>query len=522
MGNPENIARIGRQAIISTEQLCIDDLGINDPLTHLYKYEQMGSEALVVIKEDFETDVGERLPQTPFVSDVEFEFIGNDFVSVKDRVSMKIMTENNLIILENQQSTNAGLSEELARAEVEATEIEKLSAWFNNAPVGALLVFESLPIGKQKVAISRIYQKKDEKSLDSRFVSLYSSSVGVFNRFRNKLGLGKSDCASKLDVLKSDYEIQNPETTSMDQFVESYVSVYDSVLNQQNGKEHSFGLNIDEKAAQKNGLSIVRNHPKLTSVYVDTIKCLAKVQNRVSDDLVRIDGLLGLGFGFHEGDAITIQTKRRVLQEVIRGVTSAIDRADVDLLFEIERSDCSSGMGYATISHYGSESRSGGASYESNACPEYSSSNQSGATSGTYNSEYNSLLNAFNPMNIPNKFGRPKIGVCRINNCPTRGRSKYVHGNTLVGGCDICVHCHHIFEKGKSPQRVYDEKMKDEQLKQTKDKEKSVQLEKEKADYKKIIAARKKQNSMREVKRSEIPKQKNFFQQLEETGKKAA
>lgn len=522
MVDPEKIARIGRQSIISAEQLDISDLGINDPLTHLYKFEQRGNDALVVIREDFDRDVGERLPRTPFVSDVEFEFTGSDFVSAKDRVSMKIMTENNLIILDAQQSTNAGLSEELTRAEVEATEVEKLSAWFKDAPVGTFLVFESLPIGKQKVAISRIYQKKDEDSLDSRFVSLYGPSVGVFNTFRNELGSSKSDCISELEILENDYEIRNPELTSIDQFVESYVATYDGVLNQQTGEEHSFGLNKDEKAAQKNGLSIVRSHPKLTSIYVDAIKSLAEGQDRVSDDLVHINDRLGLGFGLHEGDAITIQTKRRVLQEVIRGVTSAIDRADVDLLFDIERSDSSSGMGYAAVSHYGSESRSEGASYESNACPEYSFANQSGAIGGTNGSEYNTLFGAFNPMNIPNKFGRPKIGICRINNCPTRGKSRYVHGNTLVGGCDICVHCHQIFEKGKSPEIVYDEKIKDEQRKQKQDEEESARLENERIEWEKRKATRNKQKLMRETKRSEIPKQKSFFQQLEEIGKKAA
>ena len=88
-------------------------------------------------------------------------------------------------------------------------------------------------------------------------------------------------------------------------------------------------------------------------------------------------------------------------------------------------------------------------------------------------------------MDIPNKFGRPKIGVCRINNCPSRGESKYIHGKTVVGGCDICVNCHKIFEKGKSPEKVYEEKLKEKQQKQKIEREESLKNEKARIELEK-------------------------------------
>jgi hypothetical protein len=130
------------------------------------------------------------------------------------------------------------------------------------------------------------------------------------------------------------------------------------------------------------------------------------------------------------------------------------------------------------------------------------------------------MLGAFNPMDIPNKFGRQKIGVCRITNCPTRGKSQYVHEKTLVGGCDICVHCHKIFEKGKSPEKIYDKKIKEEQQKQKQAEEESTRLGQQKVELKKRKAAEDKQKFMKRMNLRKKTKQKSFFEEIEEIEKK--
>jgi len=511
----------GTERVVQMGQLAIrsEQLGINDPLTHLYQYIERGDEALVGIKEDIETDIAERLPNTPFINQVGFEFTGDDFVSVKDRVSMKLMTENNLQILASEQMRNSDLSNELARAEVEAMEVDKLSTWFMVAKPGDFLIFESLPIGKQKVAISRIYQKLNEDCLDSSFVSLYEPSVELFNNLRKNLGLGKSDCQSELDVLGNEYAVHNHEPKSMEQFIDTYVETYDGILSEREGEKHRFGLNNETNTGIDEGISKVRKQPRLTEVYIDAIKSLADGRGKVSSDILRINEKLGLGFKFRQGDAISVKVARDVLSEIIRGVASAIDRADVDLLFDINQPDSSSGMSYAVVSHYGSEARSEGVSYESNACPEFSSTNPFGVAGEANKSEFDSMLGAFNPMDIPNKFGRPKIGVCRINNCPTRGESKYVHNKTLVGGCDICVHCHKIFEKGKSPEKIYDEKLKEDKKKQKKAEEERTRLEQQKVELEKQKTSKQKQMLMKRINIRKKTKQKSFFQEIVETEK---
>jgi hypothetical protein len=389
--------------------------------------------------------------------------------------------------------------------------------------VGSFLVFESLPIGKQKVAISRIYQKRDDNHLDGSFVSLYDPSVETFNSFRNKMGLGKLDCENELEVLENEYAVQNPELASIDQFIESYVETYDSVLDKKTGEAHSFGLKKDEKIGIKNDMEKVQNQPKLTSAYINAIKSLDEGRDRVSHGLVHIDERLGLGFRFREGDAITIQTKRRVLQEVIRGITSAVDRADVDLLFNIEQSDSDSGIGYAAVSYYGNEARSEGVSYESEACPESSNYIQTGIDTGAARSEFDILQAVFNPGEYPPNFGNRQIGICKTKNCPTR-KKPFV----TVGGCGFCLSCHHLLEKKDPPEKVYHEieickKEVEGEVKRKKEEQERLCREKEDAEkIKKQKALKDKQKFMQKMNQRKKPKQKTFFEELDEMVQKAA
>ena len=249
-----------------------DILGINDPMTHLLQYLERGDEALVGIKEDIETDVAERLPETPFVNYVDFEYRDGDFVSSKDEVSMDSMAKNNLRIISAEYSKNSSFSQEYERAQVEALEVEKLSEWFDRASVGSYSIFESLPIGDQKIAVSRIYKKTSANGLEGCFVSLYNPTVEKFNTFRSMIKPGIDSCASELAILDNNYELDQSEVPGGN-LVDYYVGKYDETLNDETDDEHSFGIKINNIAEQKEeGLSKVRRQTKLTSIYLNAIE----------------------------------------------------------------------------------------------------------------------------------------------------------------------------------------------------------------------------------------------------------
>ncbi|MBC7943634.1 hypothetical protein H7X68_04005, partial [Candidatus Saccharibacteria bacterium] len=426
-------------------------------------YLEKGNEALTGIKEDIETDIAERLPKTPFVNYVGFEFTGDDFVSVKDNVSMDSMTKTNLEIFEKKAASNPSMAAELDRAETEAQEAAKLTAWFKNAPVGAYLIFESLPIGEQKIAISRIYQKTSSSLMDGCFVSLYSPSVEQFNGLRSKLGAKTTDNETEKDILQNCYEFYDPNLTLPDKFISHYVGTYDQLLQTQNNQQYSFGLEKDQTTEKQNGILKVRSQPKLTSIYLDTIKTLGSSKGIVTPGLIQITDKLGTIHQLKENQVITKKMAHDIISDVILGIASVIDKADSKLLGDLEHSDTNEGANYAAMSYFGNEAKAAGETYDSGGCPTYNMSNET-MTANDTNTEYNIMQISFNSGKTPNNFGVPKIGVCRILNCPSRGDVSWWSDKTLVGGCDFCVSCHKILEKGKSPKNTYaDRKRKDEQ-----------------------------------------------------------
>lgn len=448
----ERVAYLGRLAIKS------EFLGINDPLTHLHQYLIKGEEALVGIKEDIETDIAERLPKTPFVNHVDFQFTGDDFVSLKDKVSMKLMTEKNLQIFNDESIKNPYLIDEFERAEIEAQEVMKLSNWFKTAQIGSYLIFESLPIGDQRFAISRIYQKSSDKQLDGCFVSLYNSSVNQFNKLRKEINHNILDCQTEKEILQNPYEFLNTKLDTTDKFVDFYVGVYDHLLQEGDAKQYSFGIEGDNGKKIQNGLLKVRNQPKLTSIYIETVKILASGQGRATPELIKINDSLGINYPLEENQPISIEMAHNIMNQVILGITSVIDRADEKLLIELEASDISQEANYSAIYHYGEQAKVMGETYTSNGCPEYSRTSTSTESNSETNNEYNLMYRAFNTLEKKDNFGKPKIGICRIPNCPSRGKLSWMPDKTLVGGCDICVCCHNLFGKGKSPKKIYNDR----------------------------------------------------------------
>jgi hypothetical protein len=82
------------------------------------------------------------------------------------------------------------------------------------------------------------------------------------------------------------------------------------------------------------------------------------------------------------------------------------------------------------------------------------------------------------------------------------------------------VHCHKIFEKGKSPEKIYDKKIKEEQQKQKQAEEESTRLGQQKVELKKRKAAEDKQKFMKRMNLRKKTKQKSFFEEIEEIEKK--
>lgn len=458
---PEVIKKKNYRPVYELGELAIQlkCLGINDHLTHLYWYLNDGETALVGIRENAITDIAERLKETPFVNHVDFKFTGNDFVSAKDNVSMCLMTKNNLQILKSGSIDTPILAAEIARAEIEAREVTELVNWFENAAIDDYLVFESLPIGKEKNAISRIYRKKGDGSLEGCFVCLYNPSVEQFNKLRAELGAGKSTCETEQEILENHYKFRMPESASPSEFINFYTGVYDQLLHEKEHKRFSFGLENKDGVEKQDGIEKVRKQTKLISIYLETIQALASSRGQVTPEIMQINEKLGIKCQFKKGQTITIEIARDFMNKVIFGITSAIDKASDEILDDLENSPgTNQETGYAAVSYYSRQAEAAGETYASQLCTEYNSSNLTAESTNDAQSDYSSILQAFRIDKKPNNFGKPKIDVCRIRNCPSRGNPKsWWPDKTLVGGCDICCGCHKIFGEGKSPENIYAE-----------------------------------------------------------------
>jgi hypothetical protein len=448
--------RLSHDKVVYLGNLAIrwEVLGINDPLTHLFQYLERGEGAVTGIEEDLVTDIAERLPKTPFVNRVEFRLGDDDFVSAKDSVSMKSMTDNNLRIFTEKAAVDPGMADELARAHVESQEVRKLTDWFLDAQVGAFLVFESLPIRDQKIAISRVYQKTSESTLEGTYVSLHNPSVALFNQLRDHMSPGMPEQSSEIDILSNQYEFIHHDVANSEDFVDYYVGVYDQLSQQESGEERFFGL-ADYDPDKKDGIAIARQQTKLTAIYLETIKAMAGSGGIVNQKMLEITTKLGIDFDLGEGQRITVKLAHDILNRVIVGITSVIDRAGSELLERLQKTAHSADSGYDAVSHFGGAAQAAGETYSSGGCPEYGGVTN-GNNANSNGSERGKMSAAYTVGgDVLDDFGRPKIGICRISGCPSHGNGIYLKDKTLVGGCDICVGCHKLFKQGKSPESVY-------------------------------------------------------------------
>ncbi|MCX6728763.1 MAG: hypothetical protein NTV39_03275 [Candidatus Saccharibacteria bacterium] len=503
--------RVGREAI----KISAEELGYNDTLTYLYRRVVCGD---VDYMPDFEAEIAEKLKDiNHFENHVFFEPVGGDFVSIRDKVSLTEMTEKNLPRVKEESARTPKLKDEYERAKLENREIGVISEWFKGAEEGEFLIFESLPLMEgEDFAVTRIYQRVGDL-LEGSYFSLNNPSIAQFNELRKKFGV-ETNYHSALEVLGSPYEISNPQLATTSDLIDYYVGIYDGLLSKQNQKNYSFGNETPEGIKNINSFEMVKSQKNLLTVFTKTVEMLAVSEGRVTPEISRVCIDFEIS-GLYEGQKISSSKAREILEAVSLGVIHSFATVDKKILNQLENSDVGYDASYDTAVHSSNQAIANGDTYDT-ICPTFGITTEQSASQPGF--ENSAILQAYGVHDKLGNFGKPKIGVCRIKNCPTRGESKYVHSKTLVGGCDVCVHCHHIFEKGKSPEKIYAEKVKLEQQKQKQDEEERDRLERERVEWEKRKTDRKKRKLVLETQASEKTNPKSFFQQLEEAGKKAA
>lgn len=443
----ETVAHLGNLAIRA------EQLGLNDELTPIYKYLINGESAMPGIELDVKTQMAEYLKDTHFQTFVDFNFTGNDFISKIDKVSMKKMVQNTVDVLNSEIKHDRSLSRELKRAEIEKQEFEKISKWYESAPLGSFLIFESLPIKDDETfAVSRIYQKTNNNELKSCFLSLYNSSIKQFNDFRKEMSPGIKEGSDEFDILDNCYDFYDEKINSLDDFSKSYVGIYDQILHEKDNKKYNYGLEDNGKNKMENGLTRVENQSRLVSIYTDTVKDLAGSEGKVTQKILNTNNDLGIENKLKLGQIINADLARKILKKIISKISCLIDMADNKLLKQLEDSETDKKVVYQTIVHMNTQATSAGIVYTSNGCSEVSRSEPGQNNEG---SESDGIAEAFRTKQ--DRIGTLKIDVCRTENCPSHGLDdeNHVKKRTLVGGCSVCMGCQKIYDEDKDPVKIY-------------------------------------------------------------------
>jgi len=461
---PEIIKKNKERWRIELGNLAIEkcQLGINDSLTHLCDLIKNGDEALERIKQDAEADFSERLEKKEAYIlnklNFNFDYKNEDFISANDNVSMKSMTKNNLRTMKGIFSENSLYFMEVARAKAEIEEVNKLAKWFKDAPIDSNLIFESLPIGPtEKYAFTRIYQKKDDSTIEGCFVSLHNPSVDQFNNLRKELGADIEN-ENEIDILQNCYQINEPELKATDDIMRFYVGIYDQILSEKNDRSYSFGIEKDKDTKTYNGLEKVKKATGKIDIYIDALKSVASSNGVATIELVFLNEKFGENKNAIKlNQKLSVKSIRKLLDDIIKSIASSIDKSSFKELNE-HKTDKQSN--YETVSYHGRVARENGETYDSKGCPTFiDSSTENG---GTNTSDNNILSAIFSPFDKLKDFGQEHYGRCRFSEdgCPSGGRT------VIVGGCSICPYCHLLLQKGENPKKIYKEKQQKQQEKE--------------------------------------------------------
>lgn len=450
--NNRHSYELPRSKIERLGHIAINNLGINDPLADIAYYlnHTNKEKALNDILINFETNVAEYLKETPFINRVQFNFTGNDFLSDKEGISMREMATTSLRIFKNMKDGSKIMFNELVRANLESQETDKLSKWFIDAPIGGYLIFESLPLENQTIAIPRIYQKISNNSIEGTFVSLHNPEVEHFNKLRTTLGSGNASNKNALEVLSNHYDFYDPDLTNSDDFTRFYVNSYDKILGYKHSSNFYFGLDTSTTQIKQNGIEKVRQLPNATALYTELVQIIAQCNGAVTQELTDFAKDIRIEIPTQDS-TLNAHSIRDILDQTMKVVVAFVDIADDKALNDFKNLDLKADRKKitSTMSGYGQIATSEGKEYTSNGCPKY------GLKESDNNGEQSAINKAFNLDNLPDNFGEASFDICRISNCPTRGKSKWWPKKTMVGGCKICVNCHNHFSKGKNPKEIY-------------------------------------------------------------------
>lgn len=428
-------------------------LGIDDPITDLSECIKNGAES---IRDNVITNIAERLPQTYFANSINFDFTGNDFVSQDDKFSMLLMNQNCLRSMKSELHGKPEHQIQIDRAEAEMREVETLINWFSSAAIGENLVFESLPIGEtQEFAVTRIYQKINQNKLKGNFLSLYNSDIEQFNSLRQQFKVDTSS-RNQIEMLQNYYQINTTNLPNPDDIIDYYVNTYDQLLGDKNNKKYNYGIEKNQNDKLQNSIEIVKSAPGQVNIYLDVLESIKSSNGIVTPKLMYINEKFKTKNKLTLGQNLTVPLIREQLKEAIFSIASTFDNANLSELVATSHDSSSS---YDTASYFNKVARASGKTYDSIGCPEFTGNSNTNNSSDSL-SEGEIFSMSFMSIGRPKNFGKEKIGICRIDNCPSRGKFEWWPDRTLVGGCSVCLHCHKIFQKGKNPKDMYSQKSK--------------------------------------------------------------
>ncbi len=408
---------IGKQALWGAG-VFTPELGVNDPLTHLEQYLVGKEAALTSIDEDLITDIAERKLKPKFVNSVDFDRVGNDFISRENKFSMRGMTSITESKFANDDTANLS---QYKRAKIEAQEVDRLNDWFQGAGIHDVFITESMPLDEnERYTIVRIYEKAAADELVEHVVTLHNSTVDIFNQLHSQLGIDVAESQNKLELLDNMYALR-PDAKS---FVETYVKTYDSILAARNaGQEFSFGLPKKGNEELVDDIDVIRRQSALRSVYLDTVKVLGQSKGYVTPEVATINHGLGGEDEMLIGDWISFAVARELLDRSLQSVVATFNRASPEELEQLAAQQDKSAA-YSSAGQYGGEARTEGVRYDG-ACP---------SSSGAPAAEAAALAQSLriNPNKDPSQCGT----------CPNCKKEYYVEEKIYKAKVLECNNCH--------------------------------------------------------------------------------
>lgn len=360
----EPVHDIGERALWGAG-VFVQELGVNDPLTHLEQYLENGEAAMNSIEEDLITDCAERIEKPRFINSVQFDKVGNDFISRESKFSMRSMTAKT----EYKFAGNAADIRLYKRAKIESEEVDRLNNWFDGAEADDAYIVESMPITENETYTTvRIYQKVSAHVLIEHIITLHNSSVDVFSELHHQLGANIPESQTPLGLLDKMYAHCPPESDSFSDFLDQYVATYDGILTGRNsGKEFNFGLERSERPDSGDDMAMVRRQTALCSVYLDCVRALGTSGGYVTPQILDINKNLNLGMGLDEGSVISAPLARNLLDSSLQYIAATLNRApEATLSMLASIGDKASAI--ESAGYYGGEARANGVRYEGG-CP---------------------------------------------------------------------------------------------------------------------------------------------------------